>query len=357
MAPDSFKGTVTAHAAAEALASGWSSVRPQDVVRSAPMADGGEGTIDALDAALPAARRLSTPVTGPGGGERAASWLMLPGNTAVVELAETSGVTLHSSLSPFDAHTIELGRVIIDALDRGAEELVIAVGGSASTDGGAGVLAALGARLLDGEGREVPPGNRGLASLRVADLSGIRPLPPRGAKVLVDVVNPLTGPEGAAAVFGPQKGATPADVSVLERNLSAWSLLVPADPLAIGAGAAGGAAFGLLAWGAGLRPGAQGVADAIGLAELMAEADVVVTGEGSFDVQSAAGKVPVHVGRVATSRGIDVLLVAGSIDASASDFTGSRSLAELAGDPRSACAEPEHWLAVAGASLASAYRI
>ncbi len=178
-APDSFKGSATAAEVASALATGWSSVRPGDRVVLAPMADGGEGTLDAFEVAVPGSTRRPVRVTGPDGAPRDASWLLLPDGTAVVELAETSGIGLMPSLAPFDAQTTGFGQAIAAALDAGATGLLLAIGGSASTDGGAGMLTALGARLLDAAGGAVVPGNRGLASLDRVEL-GLRALPREG---------------------------------------------------------------------------------------------------------------------------------------------------------------------------------
>lgn len=246
IAPDSFKGTIDAPAAAAALAAGWSSVRPTDEVVEVPMADGGEGTLDAIAAATPAAERVAVRVTGPDDRPVDAAFLLLPDGTAVVELAMTSGITLLDPLRPLTAHTRGFGVAIRAALEAGAAALLLSIGGSASTDGGAGVLRELGARFLDAEGREVEDGAVGLLRLAAVDLRGLLPAPGGGVRVLTDVENPLLGPAGAAAVYGPQKGATPADVHVLESALVRLAALLPQDPATPGAGAAGGTGFGLL---------------------------------------------------------------------------------------------------------------
>jgi glycerate kinase len=208
LAPDSFKGTATAAEAADALARGWRSIAPSDVIVEKPMADGGEGTLDAFAAAVPGSERVPVTVQGPDDRPVDAAWLRLPDGTAVVELALTSGITLLDPLRPLDAHTLGFGQAIAAALDAGARRLLLAIGGSSSTDGGAGALAALGAVFLDAQRRPVRLGNRGVGALARADLSGLRPLPADGALILSDVTNPLLGPFGAAAIFGPQKGAT-----------------------------------------------------------------------------------------------------------------------------------------------------
>ncbi|KQO97055.1 glycerate kinase [Leifsonia sp. Leaf264] len=371
-APDSFKGTLGAADAAKALADGWASVRPADELRLVPMADGGEGTLDAFELAVAGARRVPVTVDGPDGRPVTASWLWLPaaaghGPTAVVELASTSGITLLDPLLPFDAHSVGFGQAIAAALDAGVDRLLLALGGSSSTDGGAGALAALGLQLSDAAGRPIRVGNRGLANLAAIDASALRPLPPGGAVILSDVDNPLLGERGAAAVFGPQKGATPSQVEGLERGLARWAsqvaistLPVRADAPTPGAGAAGGTGFGLLAWGATIAPGAAAVGAALGLPAALAGASVVITGEGRFDHQSLAGKVPSYVldaaGVASSSLGgrppIAVALVAGAIEADATVFAASVSLTDLAGDSAAARTDPSRWLREAGARLA-----
>ncbi|WP_348790122.1 glycerate kinase [Leifsonia sp. NPDC080035] len=364
VAPDSFKGSASATEVATALAEGWRAERPGDHVLRAPMADGGEGTLDAFEVAVPGAIRHPMRVTGPSGDGVDASWLLLPDGTALVELAETSGLGLLRRPAPHDAHTIGFGQAIAAALDAGATGLLLAIGGSASTDGGSGALTALGARLLDADGRIVPPGNRGLGRLARVDLDGLRPLPPGGARILSDVTSPLLGPSGAAAVFGPQKGATAADVPVLEAGLARFAAVASgavgdradvADPAAAGAGAAGGTGFGLMLWGATVSAGAAAVGEAIGLPALVGSADAVLTGEGRFDSQSAAGKVPEYVSGLAAAAGIPAYLAAGSIQAPPAAFAASAELAALSGGVDAAIADPARWAREAGAALARAH--
>ena len=363
IAPDSFKGTATAADAAAALAAGWHAARPGDDVVLAPMADGGEGTIGTIAAAVPGARRMPERVQGPIGrgndGLVDAEWLLLPGTspgdgpTGVVELAAASGITHLERLAPMAAHTHGFGQLIARALAGGVHRLLLAIGGSASIDGGTGALSALGARFLDGTGEAVAPGGAGLGDIVLADLSALPPLPAGGAVVLGDVTNPLFGEKGAAAVFGPQKGATPAQVAELDAGLRRLSGLVPADPGTSGAGAAGGTGFALLAWGASMTPGAVAIADAIGLANSIRSADVVITGEGRFDDQSSDGKVPSHVLALADEGGAAAMLVAGRIDADTHGFAASVSLTDLAGGTDAALADPLEWLRAAGTRLAN----
>lgn len=367
IALDSFKGTIAAAAAAAAVAAGWLSEAPDAEVRLLPMADGGEGTLDAFEAAVPGARRMPVTVTGPEDSPVAASWLLLPPTadaprgTGVVELASTSGIELLGTpprLRARDVGTRGFGEAIAAALAHGVSRLVLGIGSSASTDGGAGMLTALGAKVTDAAGRPVAQGGRGLADIARVDLSGLPPLPSGGVRVLSDVTNPLLGERGAAAVFGPQKGATADDVVALEAGLARWSELVDADPATPGAGAAGGTGFGLLAWGAELVPGSDAVAELIGLDLAIAEADVVVTGEGSFDGQSAAGKVPAHVSALAATHAVPAALVAGRIadDADTTAFAAAESLTSLAGSAGVAMATPARYLHSAGASLARVFR-
>ncbi|MBF4462933.1 MULTISPECIES: glycerate kinase [unclassified Rathayibacter] len=354
VAPDSFKGSARAVDVAEALAAGWREVRPDDELVLVPMADGGEGTVDAFAVAFPGARRHLVTVPGPDDRPVEAAWLMLPDATAVVELASASGLSLLDPLRPLTAHTRGFGRAIADALDAGARALLLAIGGSSSTDGGVGALRELGARFVTVSGRELGDGGGALRALAAVDLRGMRPLPPGGARILSDVTSPLLGDVGAARVFGPQKGASPDDVLRLEDGLRHLAAHLDADPEAAGAGAAGGTGFGLLAWGARLSLGSAAVAEALGLAAAVAGADVVVTGEGRFDEQSQAGKVPSSVLALAEAAGAWAYLVAGSLEAPPTGFAVSASLAEAAGSVAAAMAEPLPALRAVGARLALA---
>ncbi|MFK4730307.1 glycerate kinase [Agromyces mediolanus] len=358
IAPDSFKGTVDAAAAAAFIAEGWHAERPADELVLAPMADGGEGTLAALETAAPGARREHVRVTGPDGRRVETWWLRLADGTGAVELASTSGITLMAELAPLDAHTTGFGQAIRAALDAGVERVLLALGSSASTDGGAGMLTALGARFRTGDGRPIAPGGRGLAELRTAELAGLLALPAGGATVLGDVTNPLLGADGAAAVFGPQKGADAETVRRLEDALANYAAVleragVRVAPETSGAGAAGGTGYALLAWGARAASGAAAVAEVIGLREAAAGAQLLITGEGRYDRQSAAGKVPSEVVRIARAVGAPVALVAGSVSAPSTDFAAAISLSELAGSTAAARSDAPRWLRRAGAELAA----
>ncbi|WP_092557602.1 glycerate kinase [Herbiconiux ginsengi] len=358
-APDSFKGTMGAANVAAALAEGWLWERPEDKAVLLPMADGGEGTMAAFAAAVPGAERVAVRVTGPDGSPVDSAWLRLPptpdlpSGTAIIELGATSGIELLERLRPLEAHTVGLGQAIAAALTAGVSRIVVGLGSSASTDGGAGLLQALGARFLNAGGADVPPGGAGLSAIATVDLTGLVSLPPGGVVALTDVTNPLLGAAGSAAVFGPQKGADPGQVAQLDTGLAHFADLVDADPSTPGAGAAGGAGFGLLAWGATLQPGSSTVGELIGLPNAGAQADIIVTGEGSYDGQSAAGKVPAYVASLAGA-GTSVLLVAGRIapDAELSAFASFMSLTDLAGSAEHAMADTGRWLRAAGAQLA-----
>jgi glycerate kinase len=357
IAPDSFKGTASAAQVARAIADGWESVRPDDELMILPLADGGEGTIDAFAAAVPGSRRMPVRVTGPDDAKLDAEWLLLPDGDGLVELANTSGITLLDALRPRDAHTRGFGQAIRAALDHGVRGLLLAIGGSASTDGGAGVLAELGAQFLDAEGSPVADGNRGLHRLATVDLTGLRSMPDHGVAVLCDVTNPLLGERGAARVFGAQKGATtPELVDELERGLAALSGALPAVPPGQpGVGAAGGVGFGLVAWGAVLVSGSDETARRSGLDAAIAGAGAVVTGEGGFDEQSAHGKVVSRVLKAARAASTVPLLVAGRIDAPTAEFSAAVSLTSLAGSRERALAHPLEYAERAGAVLAAGF--
>lgn len=350
IAPDSFKGTLTAAEAAERIAAGWLSVRPRDTVALRPMADGGEGTLDAF-AAVPGSERVPVTVVDAVGRSRESSWLRLPDGVGVVELADACGIVGLDPLDARGAHTTGFGMAVRAALEAGVSRLLLAIGGSASTDCGAGLLVALGARLLDENGRELTsPGNSALARVASVDLSGMLTPPAGGAVVLSDVTNPLLGPLGAAAVFGPQKGGA-GIVDELELNVGRFADLLGGDPEAHGAGAAGGAGFALQRWGARTASGARAVAEAVGLVEALVGADLVITGEGRFDAQSAGGKVVSVVRELAGDE--RVALVAGRIDAAVDGLADAVSLWKLAGER--ALTDPGYVAEEAGRALASRF--
>lgn len=352
IAPDSFKGSLSARDVAAAIAVGWRSVRPSDEIVCIPLADGGEGTLDAVETATTGSvRRSSGLVTGPDGRSTRGEWLELPDGTAIVELARSSGLPLMRGLDAMAATTRGLGEVIRSALDDGATSLVIGLGGSASTDGGAGALAALGLGLLDERGERVRDGGRGLADLVRVDRSGLVPPPAGGVTLLTDVTAPLTGPTGAAAVFGPQKGASPDQVILLDHALALFAELVGGDPDQPGAGAAGGTAFGFAAvWGARILPGADALAALTGLGDVIAGARVLLTGEGRFDRQSLGGKLVGQLLATARRAGVPAGVIAGQVTAETDVWTAS--LTDLAGSVASAMDDTAHWLTEAGARAA-----
>jgi glycerate 2-kinase len=362
VAPDSFKGSIGAADAAAALAAGWRGVRPADDVIEMPLADGGEGTLAVLAAAVPGSRWHSAEVSGPGRAQLTASWLEIPGNEHLIELATAAGLTQMQPLQPLDAHSYGVGQLIGQALDNGAQRVVITLGGSACTDGGTGALAALGARFLDAAGRELPRGGGALARLARVDLGGLRRPPPRGAVCLTDVRAPLLGSAGAAAVFGPQKGAGPEEITVLEAGLSRLASLLGGDPDAPGAGAAGGTGYGLsAAWAAALRPGAAEVAAIAGLAAALTGAGLVITGEGQYDATSETGKVVGAVLADAARAGVPAAVVAGVLAAPVPAAAGPScvrgvELTALAGGKQAAMSNPARWLTAAGRDLAAGLR-
>jgi glycerate 2-kinase len=351
IAPDSFKGSLDAAAVARAIAEGWRSIRPGDDLVLLPQADGGEGTLAAIAAAIPgAAMRSAGDVTGPDGRPTPGQWLDLPDGTAVVELAGPSGLPLMAAPDPLGATTRGLGEVIGAALDAGAGALVIGLGGSASTDGGSGALAALGMRLLDSGDRPLGDGGGELARLARIDRSGLRAAPAGGVRLLSDVTAPLLGATGAAAVFAPQKGADAGDVVTLDAALANYARLLGDGAAVPGAGAAGGTGYGFLAaWGATIEAGSSAIARLTGLAAEAASADVVITGEGRFDATSTTGKV---VGGVLELAGGRTMIVAGQLAAEPPPGVRAWGLTELAGSAEAALDDPVRWLREAGAEAA-----
>ncbi len=321
VAADKFKGSLTAVQVAERVTAGLRKVVPGLSVEALPVADGGDGTVAAAVAA--GFERREVRVTGPVGTPVTAAFA-LRGTTAVVEMAEASGLQLlpAGEFAPLTATTYGSGELLRAALDAGATTIVFGVGGSATTDGGAGMLAALGARFLDAAGEPVGPGGAALADLASADLSG---LDPRFADVefilASDVDNPLTGPKGAPAVYGPQKGATPEDVETLDTALAHYARVLEqaigpeATELAAspGAGGAGGIGYGALLLGASFRPGIELMLEVLGFAPALDRATLVITGEGSLDEQTLHGKAPAGVAAAARAAGKEVVAVCGRL--------------------------------------------
>ncbi len=315
VAADKFKGSLTAVQVAERVTAGLRTVRPDLQVEALPVADGGDGTVAAAVAA--GFERHEVRVCGPLGDEVTAAYALRDG-TAVVEMAEASGLQRlpEGVFAPLTASTYGSGELLRAALDAGARSIVFGVGGSATTDGGAGMLAALGARFLTASGEPVGPGGAALAEGATADLSGLDPRLRSVEFVLAsDVDNPLTGPKGAAAVYGPQKGASPEDVERLDAALGHFAKVLDAAGLAAspGAGAAGGIGFGALLVGARFRPGIEVMLDVLGFAAALERADLVITGEGSLDEQTLHGKAPAGVAAAARAAGKDVIAVCGRL--------------------------------------------
>ena len=324
VAPDSFKGSASSPQVARAITRGMASVLPWAHFEQVPMADGGEGTAEAVVEAA-AGRWVEAVVTGPlGEPVKARLGLVDGGQTAVVEMAQASGLTLvpPHRRDPRVTTTYGTGQLIRVALDRGVRRIVVALGGSATVDGGAGMARALGARFLDEHGHELGPGGGDLVRLARVDVSGLDPRLAR-CEVLAacDVFNPLTGPEGAASVYGPQKGASPEAVQLLEQGLKRLAAVLKRD-LGVsvehlpGAGAAGGLGAGLVAFcGARLESGVELVMRAVRLRERLAGAHLVVTGEGQLDRQTPYGKTVAGVGRLARELNIPAVALCGSLAA------------------------------------------
>ncbi|MFI0451728.1 glycerate kinase [Actinomadura sp. 6N118] len=317
IAPDKFKGSLTAVEVAAHVAAGLRRVRPDLPLVAMPVADGGDGTVDAAVACGFA--RLRTTVTGPTGEQVIASYAIRD-DTAVIELAEASGLRRlpGGEPAPLTASSHGTGELIDAAIRGGARRIVLGLGGSACTDGGSGMAAALGVRLLDADGEPLPPGGAALRSLASIDTAGLAERL-RGVTVIVasDVDSPLLGPEGAAAVFGPQKGASPGQVRILENGLSRLETIARRDLGAFaakrpGAGAAGGVGFGAMVFlNATVRPGISYLLDLLGFADQVAGARLVITGEGSLDRQSLRGKAPIGVARAAAKAAVPAVAVSG----------------------------------------------
>jgi glycerate kinase len=332
IAPDKFKGSLPAAQVADAIAAGLRDEWPEAELVTVPVADGGDGTVDAAVAA--GLGRVPVTVDGPTGEPVHASYARR-GEVAVIELADACGLMRlpGGRPAPLTASSFGCGQVLAAALAAGARQIILGVGGSASTDGGAGLLQALGAQVLDARGEPLARGGAALRDVATLDLTGLHPalrdvgaldltgLHPalRVSSVILatDVVNPLTGPDGAAEVYGPQKGASPEQVIELASGLQRWAAVVAAATgtdrsQAPGAGAAGGVGFAALAvLGAQARPGIELVLDLVDFDAALDGAALVIIGEGSLDTQTLAGKAPAGVARAAARRGIPVVAVAG----------------------------------------------
>jgi glycerate kinase len=347
IAPDKFKGSLSAPEVAAHVARGIEAAVPGVVTDMVPIADGGDGTVDAAVAA--GYRRIEVSVRGPAGDPVVAAF-GISGDVAVIESAQACGLARlpGGRPLPLTATSYGVGELIAAAAGRGARRIVLGLGGVATTDGGAGLVTALGGRLLDTGGRDIAPGGAALAGLRTLDLTGLRDL--SGLEVILasDVDNPLLGPDGAAAVYGPQKGASEADIPVLDAGLARWADVAeaarggaarggaaaggPMGGAAVrfrdqpGAGAAGGLGFAALAFlNARMRPGIDVLLDLVSFGRRVAGASLVITGEGSLDAQTLRGKAPAGVARAtrAASPGTPVVAVAGRCSLDAGLLTGA----------------------------------
>jgi glycerate kinase len=322
IAPQGFKGSLTALEVALAIGGGVRQVEPDAEIDLVPVADGGDGTLQALVDSS-GGRVVTTAVTGPLGAPVTAEWgSMGDGETAVIEMARASGLALlnPAELDLLNATTRGTGELLKTALDAGHRRFIIGIGGSATNDGGAGMMQALGARLLDADGNDLPPGGAALANLDRIDVSGLDPRASNASiDVACDVNNPLCGPDGASAVFGPQKGATPELVEQLDGALSRFAEIIGRDlgktvRDSPGAGAAGGLGAGLMAFlNADLKAGVDIVLDAVDLDAHLESADLVITGEGQIDHSTIFNKAPVGVAERAKKRGIPVIAIAGGL--------------------------------------------
>lgn len=328
VAPDSYKGSVSALGVAQAMERGILQVFPDAEVRKIPIADGGEGTVEAMVSATGGQLRKST-VSGPLGEPITAQWGILgDGKTAVIEMAAASGLPLltKEQRDPLSATTYGTGELMRAALDAGLRKIIIGIGGSATNDGGTGLARAFGVRFTDADGKELPAGGAALARLQQIDMKGLDPrLLETEIIVACDVDNPLCGARGASAVFGPQKGATPAIVAQLDAALAHFAACARdatgRDVAELpGAGAAGGLGAGMMFFTpAKLRPGVEIVLDAVGFADLVKDAAFVITGEGRTDFQTAFGKAPVGVAKVAKQFKVPVFCLSGGLGEGSDD--------------------------------------
>lgn len=323
IAPDSFKGCLNALSVAKAMQLGVQRVFPESVVDMIPMADGGEGTVDAMLSSVPG-KKIKVYTTDPLGRPIEAGYGLIDnGSTAIIEMAAASGLTLltKKEKNPRITSTYGTGVLIRDALERGVNKIILGIGGSATNDGGAGLAVALGVKLLDSKGKELRAGGEALTELAKIDISRINPhLSKVKIEVACDVQNPLCGPEGASAVYGPQKGATSEDVKVLDaalKNLGERLSTVAGTNLLelAGGGAAGGLGAGAVGFlGAHLKAGSQIVLEVSNADAKIKCADLVLTGEGRTDFQTAYGKVPVGVAALAQKYNVPVLVISGSVE-------------------------------------------
>ena len=322
IAPDSYKGSLSAVCVAEAMERGILSVFPEAKVTKIPIADGGEGTVEALISATKG-QIIDDVVKGPLGHPVNAFWGLLgDGETAVIEMAAASGLSLvdKDKRNPRVTTTYGTGQLIKSALDKGVRKIIIGIGGSATNDGGAGMAQALGAKFYDEMGNELPQGGSCLSSLKRIDITGLDDrLREISMLVACDVDNPLCGPRGASAVYGPQKGATPEMIVELDQALQIFASVAKEttgkDVAELpGAGAAGGLGAGLMFFtNSKLKPGIQIVLDVTGFADVVSTADLVITGEGNTDFQTAFGKAPVGVAKIAQQFGVPVACLSGGL--------------------------------------------
>jgi glycerate kinase len=322
IAPDSFKESLSAMAVALAIEAGFKEIFPDAQYLKMPVADGGEGTVQAMIDAT-AGRRIDLTVSGPLGEPVSAFYGLTGGDqVAVIEMAAASGLELLAPAlrNPLHTSSYGTGELIRHAINAGARRFVLGVGGSATNDGGAGMLQALGVRLLDAQGDDLGPGGAALAHLERIDASSLDPrIKECIFDIACDVSNPLVGPQGASAIFGPQKGATADMVRQLDANLRRYAEIIARDHGAQvadvpGAGAGGGISAAMMAFlGGRLRPGSEIVTDAVGLDLAIQSADLVITGEGRLDSQSIHGKTPIGVARVAQRHGKPVIAIAGCL--------------------------------------------
>lgn len=372
IAPDSFKESLSAERVARALAEGWRSQMPDAELVELPLADGGEGTTQALVAAT-GGEMVRCRATGPLGEPVETVWGHIDASRAVIECAAASGLDRvpRDKRDPWRATTRGTGELILAALDAGARHIIVGLGGSATNDGGAGMLQALGVSLLDGQGAAIGPGAEGLAQLAHIDIGAMDPrLAQVRFEVACDVDNPLTGPEGASAIFGPQKGADEALVARMDAALSNYAELIQrcqgrSVASIPGAGAAGGLGAAFLAFlNAELKPGIEIILDAVEIDQHLQGADLLITGEGRIDGQTARGKTPVGVARRAMQYRVPCIALGGSVPTELAVLDqlakqGIRAVFPIlpgVSTLEEALADAEHNLELSGRNLAAYWR-
>lgn len=351
IAPDSFKGSLSANLVAQAIETGWKSQRPNDQIRLLPLADGGEGTLDVIHSIL-GGEIKHTQAFNSIGELSNCFWLLLPDGTAIIEMAKINGLTLLNSLKPLHSHTQGLGQLIRQAAEnKKCKKIVVALGGSATSDGGVGALYSLGVKFLNSSGFEIVPSILNMFEIANIDLRFLAQIQ-QPIQLLTDVSNPFLGKNGAARVFSPQKGANAEEVEKIEAALNHLHHIVKGDNKSPGMGAAGGTAYGLKSFfNAEVLSGADTVLTLSRARNLISNSDVLITGEGRLDDQSFNGKLISRLLSLSEGQKITKCAVVGQLEPCQHTFDFVEVLITLAGSRQAAMESPEKYLQLAGQSL------